>query len=223
MDCSMLGFPVHHQLLELIQTHVHWVGDAISRSEKVKLRWNQVLSWQHIILKRNLFLNLYREGGKNLMLVVCFLLRLKREIKKMSDTCSLFPPFGDPWPSCLLPCQSHVINEKNHWRKKKIWNVGNSRASPWERAPQTNSYTPVRFELEDGQLQEGGFCGTGGNWQSGTHDQVRKAGQNVKMNTDWEQTTLGMKWMVLRHKLDQGGTRILLPLWVCFPAQCLKQ
>ena len=21
----------------------------------------------------------------------------------MSDTCSLFPPFGDPWPSCLLP------------------------------------------------------------------------------------------------------------------------
>ena len=21
----------------------------------------------------------------------------------MSDTCSLFPPFGDPWPYCLLP------------------------------------------------------------------------------------------------------------------------
>ena len=21
----------------------------------------------------------------------------------MSDTCSPFPPFGDPWPSCLLP------------------------------------------------------------------------------------------------------------------------
>ena len=29
MDWSMPGFPVHHQLLELIQTHVHWVGDAI--------------------------------------------------------------------------------------------------------------------------------------------------------------------------------------------------
>ena len=28
MDCSMLGFPVHHQLLELTQTHVHWVSDA---------------------------------------------------------------------------------------------------------------------------------------------------------------------------------------------------
>ena len=23
----------------------------------------------------------------------------------MSDTCSLFPPFGDSWPSCLLPSQ----------------------------------------------------------------------------------------------------------------------
>ena len=28
-DCSTLGFPVHHQLLELAQTHVHQVGDAI--------------------------------------------------------------------------------------------------------------------------------------------------------------------------------------------------
>ena len=29
MDCSTPGFPVHHQLLELTQTHVHRVGDAI--------------------------------------------------------------------------------------------------------------------------------------------------------------------------------------------------
>ena len=29
MDCSMPGFPVHHQLPELTQIHVHWVGDAI--------------------------------------------------------------------------------------------------------------------------------------------------------------------------------------------------
>jgi len=32
MDHSMPGFPVHHQLLELPQTHVHWVGDAIQPS-----------------------------------------------------------------------------------------------------------------------------------------------------------------------------------------------
>ena len=29
MDCSTPGLPVLHQLPELIQTHVHWVGDAI--------------------------------------------------------------------------------------------------------------------------------------------------------------------------------------------------
>ena len=32
MECSTPGFPVHHQLLELAQTHVHWVGDAIQLS-----------------------------------------------------------------------------------------------------------------------------------------------------------------------------------------------
>ena len=29
MDCRTPGFPVQHQLLELTQTHVHRVGDAI--------------------------------------------------------------------------------------------------------------------------------------------------------------------------------------------------
>ena len=29
---STPGFPVHHQLLEFTQTHVHWVGDAIQLS-----------------------------------------------------------------------------------------------------------------------------------------------------------------------------------------------
>ena len=32
MDCGTPGFPVHHQLPELTQTHVHWVGDAIQSS-----------------------------------------------------------------------------------------------------------------------------------------------------------------------------------------------
>ena len=32
MDCSTPGLPVHHQLLDLAQTHVHWVGDAIQPS-----------------------------------------------------------------------------------------------------------------------------------------------------------------------------------------------
>ena len=32
LNCSTPGLPVHHQLPELAQTHVHWVGDAIQPS-----------------------------------------------------------------------------------------------------------------------------------------------------------------------------------------------
>ena len=32
MNCSTPGLPVHHQLLEFTQTHVHWVGDDIQPS-----------------------------------------------------------------------------------------------------------------------------------------------------------------------------------------------
>ena len=32
MDCSTPGFPVHHQLLELTQIHVHQLSDAIQPS-----------------------------------------------------------------------------------------------------------------------------------------------------------------------------------------------
>ena len=32
MDCITPGFPIHHQFLELIQTHVHRVSDAIQPS-----------------------------------------------------------------------------------------------------------------------------------------------------------------------------------------------
>ena len=35
MDWSIPGFPVHHQLPELVQTHVHWVGDAIQPSHSL--------------------------------------------------------------------------------------------------------------------------------------------------------------------------------------------
>ena len=32
MNCSTPGLPVHHQLPEFTQTHVHWVGNAIQPS-----------------------------------------------------------------------------------------------------------------------------------------------------------------------------------------------
>ena len=35
MNHSTPGLPVHHQLLEVTQTHVHWVGDAIQPSHSL--------------------------------------------------------------------------------------------------------------------------------------------------------------------------------------------
>ena len=35
MDCSTPGLPVYHQLPEITQTHVHWVGDAIQASRSL--------------------------------------------------------------------------------------------------------------------------------------------------------------------------------------------
>ena len=50
------------------------------------------------------FTNWAIREAKNLALVVCFLLPLKRKREKMSDICSLFPPFGDPsLPACYPP------------------------------------------------------------------------------------------------------------------------
>ena len=35
MSCSMPGLPVHHQLPEFTQTHIHWVSDTIQPSHPV--------------------------------------------------------------------------------------------------------------------------------------------------------------------------------------------
>ena len=44
MNCSTPGFPVHHQLPELIQTHAHWVGDAIQTSHPLSSRSSPVFN-----------------------------------------------------------------------------------------------------------------------------------------------------------------------------------
>ena len=47
MDCSTPGFPVHHQLLELAQTHVHQVGNAIQPSHPLSSRSPAFTLFQH--------------------------------------------------------------------------------------------------------------------------------------------------------------------------------
>ena len=72
------------------------------------------MATQHV--KRNFLLNLYREGKTYRWFVSsCYL----REIK-MSGICSLFNPFGDPWPSCLLPSYYHTIALISHVSKAML-------------------------------------------------------------------------------------------------------
>ena len=62
MDCSTPGLPVHYQLLEFIQTHVHEVGDAIQPSPSTRvfsnesalhIRWSKYWSFRFNISPSN--------------------------------------------------------------------------------------------------------------------------------------------------------------------------
>ena len=48
MDCSTPGLPVHHQLPESTQTHVHWVGDAIQPPQPLSSPSPPVFSFYQI-------------------------------------------------------------------------------------------------------------------------------------------------------------------------------
>ena len=48
MDCSITGSPVHHQLLEFAQIHVHWVSDAIQPSHPLPSRFPPAFNFPSI-------------------------------------------------------------------------------------------------------------------------------------------------------------------------------
>ena len=45
MNCSTPVLPVHHQLLEYTQTHVHWVSDAIQPSHPLSIHFSRLQSF----------------------------------------------------------------------------------------------------------------------------------------------------------------------------------
>ena len=62
MNRSMPGLPVHHQLPEFTQTHVHWVGDAIQPSHPLSFPSPPALSLsQHQSLFKRV-----SSGGQNI-------------------------------------------------------------------------------------------------------------------------------------------------------------
>ena len=66
VDCSMPGLPVHRQFPEFIQTHVHWVGDAIQPSHPAFCR--PLLLLPSILPSIRVFFNksLFPTGGQSI-------------------------------------------------------------------------------------------------------------------------------------------------------------
>ena len=63
MDCSMTGLPVHHQLPEPTQTHVHWVGDAIQPSHPLSSPSSPAFNLsQHQGLCNQVFIKTQKDG-----------------------------------------------------------------------------------------------------------------------------------------------------------------
>ena len=102
MDFSTLGLSVLHQLPELAQTHVHWVGDAIQPSHLLSSPSPPAFNLsQHLGLFESSWLPHIR-----------FLLRGRLAIKVLSSATRL-PP------QSLKPCHSDIA-----WERARVDNTG---------------------------------------------------------------------------------------------------
>ena len=72
MGCSTPGFPVYHQLLELIQTHVHWVSDAIQPSHPLSSPFLPAFNFsQHQGFSKEFFASVQFSWVTQLCLTLC--------------------------------------------------------------------------------------------------------------------------------------------------------
>ena len=135
MDCSTLGFSVHHQLLELTQTHVHQAGDAIQQSHPLSslslptfnlsqhqglFQWvsssHQVAKILEFELQHQSFQWIFRTDFLEDWLVwsPCSL----RDSQEYSPT----PQFKSINSSVLSFLYSPTLTYiRDYWKKKKLW------------------------------------------------------------------------------------------------------
>ena len=90
MDCSTPGLPVHHQLLEFTQTHVHWVGDAIQPSHPLSSLSPPTFNLSHIRVFSNE--SVLPSGGQSI---------------GVSASASVLPKNTQDW--CPLGCTSWIF------------------------------------------------------------------------------------------------------------------
>ena len=72
----------------------------------------------------------------------------------MSETCSLFPPFGDPWPSCLLLSHSPGGSDV----KVSTCNVGDLGLTPeLGRSPGEGNGHPLQYSCLENAMDGGAW------------------------------------------------------------------
>ena len=135
MDCSMSGFPVLHQLLELAQTHIHRISDAIQQSHSLSspsspaftlsqhqvfsnesvlhIRWPKYRSFSFRISPSNEY------SGLILSLFFFFLLKKKKSIYLAALDLSCLMWVLVPWPGIEPRVTAMEAWSLNHWTTRE--------------------------------------------------------------------------------------------------------
>ena len=145
MDRSMLGFPVHHQLLELTQTHVHQVGDAtqpshpLMGSQRIRHDWATKHTYMHSYVHRSSIYN------------------------NQTWKCPLTDEWIKMWCMCVYTPHTHThTHQWNTERKWKCYSLSRVQlfATPWTVA----YHTPLSIEFSRQEYWSGFPCPSISNW-----------------------------------------------------------
>ena len=125
MDCSTPGFPIHRQIPELAQTHVHWVSGAIQpfhplSSPSPTFNLSQQIS--RIEYPENIMLSEINQLQKD-KYCIFYLHDIRRLGKFLEIVDSKLPGTGERkgWGSTVYRLQSFHLQGWGQGRMKKFW------------------------------------------------------------------------------------------------------
>ena len=162
MDCSMPGIPVHHQLLELAQTHVHQISDVIQPHISFSVvPFSSCL--QYFLASESFSMSqFFASGGQNIL---------------EWRSSSIWYCSGDPWhyavietyELCQLPMAQWLKNPPA-MQETQVWYLGQE--YPLEEGMEIHSSIlawRIPWTNEPGRLQSIGSQRVRHNWSDWAH------------------------------------------------------